>query len=358
MTTKILIILTLLSVLAVGVGIFALQRVPKYQPPALTTPSSANGIYALIGWDTSPADQTWKNPYITGVVLRTYWRDLNPRPGVYDWSYIDSNIKMANSSGKRVRLMIAPGFYSPDWVLGDSNISTAIFKVPEGPDKGQDKPLPLPWDSTYLADWFNFVDTLAQRYANNPTFSYISATGPNSHNGEISLPRTASDESTWLSQVNGDPNLLQQKLTTAWKATIDKFCTDFAGKHFTLAFISKSYPIGRDPTIEDQYISSLAAYGATKCPATFGIQTNGLDASSQPLPQWDLVGSYAGKIFTGFQTRAPHNLYRRSDKVAIFRQAIIANGLARHPNFLEIYETDINDPSLQLILQQAADILK
>ena len=152
--------------------------------------------------------------------------------------------------------------------------------------------------------------------------------------------------------------MLQQKLTSVWRATIDRFCTDFRGKHFTIAFISKSYPVGRDPSIEDQYIKALAAYGAAKCPTTFGIQTNGLDSSSQSLPQWDLVASYAGKIFTGFQTRAPHNLYRGSDKVNIFRQTIINNGLSRKPNVLEIYETDINDPSLQSIFQEAAQKIR
>ena len=95
--------------------------------------------------------------------------------------------------------MVAPGFYSPDFIIKDSGITKAIFKVPQGPYKDSQKPLPLPWDERYLALWFNFIDQLSKRYSNNPSFSYISITGPNSHNGEISLPRDKSDSDTWLS---------------------------------------------------------------------------------------------------------------------------------------------------------------
>jgi hypothetical protein len=38
------------------------------------------------------------------------------------------------------------------------------------------------------------VDQVAARYRDNPSFTYISATGPNSHNGEVSLPRAPHDE--------------------------------------------------------------------------------------------------------------------------------------------------------------------
>ncbi len=106
----------LILVLGILLGIYVVaHRMLKPHPPiANSAPASVDGIYALIGWDETPSDVTWKNPYITGVVLRMYWRDLNPQKDSYDWSYIDTNIQKAQMNGKYVRLMIAPGFYSPD----------------------------------------------------------------------------------------------------------------------------------------------------------------------------------------------------------------------------------------------------
>lgn len=356
-----------IMILALFVGVYLVSQNQDTRSQAGTKGSTMSlqqlgtqgGVYALVEWSEAPEVDTLDKPFINGVVVRMYWRDLNPKKGNYNWSFIDTQLNRAKKNGKKVRFMIAPGFYSPNWVLRDKNIATATFTVPQGPDKGQLKPLPLPWDQTYLSYWFEFVDALAKEYKGDPYFSYISAAGPNSHNGEVSLPREADDEKVWLELVNGDTNLLKDKLLQAWYSTIDRFCTDFKGKHFTIAFILKSFPVGRDPNIEQDYIESIARYGAAKCPNAFGIQTNGLDGrpidpqDALPLPQWQLIADYSNTIFTGFQTRAPHNLYTKENKVSVFRQSILANALSRKPDFIEVYETDVNDPDLTAILTEA-----
>ena len=323
------------------------------------------GIYALIDWNADPLEDTWTKSYVDGVVIRTYWKDLNPDKDSYNWNYLDRQFIKAAKYGKKVRLMVAPGFYSPDFIIKDSGITKAIFKVPQGPYKDSQKPLPLPWDERYLALWFNFIDQLSKRYSNNPSFSYISITGPNSHNGEISLPRDKSDSDTWLS-LTGTANTLFQNLASAWSQTIDHYCTTFTKNHFTLALILRSLPIQDNAELQNKFMDTLASYGTTKCPATFGIQTNGLDAKlteeGDPSPhQWELIQNYSGQVLTGFQTRDPNNLYQcpkrearcEKKKQDIFNQAIITNGLSRKPNFIEVYESDISDPLLATILDTA-----
>lgn len=341
--------------------------VTRFTPTATPTQGMRpHGIYALTEWEGEPNDATWQKPYIDGVVIRTYWRNLNPQPGVYAWEFLDRQFQKAASSGKKIRLGIAPGFYSPEWILKDPQIQKATFTVPQGPNKNLKKELPLPWDTRYLSHWFTFVDALAKRYKDNPNFSYISITGPNSHNGEVSLPREAGDIDTWLSLAGNDETALKNQLLGAWKQTIDRFCTDFPGKRATVALIFRSLPIRGAQTLEEAYKRELAAYGASACPETFGLQTNGLDgrplgnAAEDDLPQWDLVGSYADRIFTAFQTRAPGNLYQckkvgkkcQRNKEKILQQTL-QNGLSRHANVIELYESDILDPSLASIITKA-----
>ena len=337
--------------------------ISRFTPTVSTGP---RGVYALVEWGAEPQAATWQEPYVDGVVIRTYWRDLNPERGVYVWDFLDRQVQKALQYGKKVRFMVAPGFYSPNWILSDPEIQKASFTVPQGPDNGQVKQLPLPWDARYLSTWFTFVDALAQRYGDNPAFSYISITGPNSHNGEVSLPREAGDVDMWLKLSDNNETVLKNQLLGAWKQAIDRFCTDFPGQRATIALILRSLPIRGAGPLEEAYKRELAAYGASSCPQVFGVQTNGLDgrplgnAAEDDLPQWDLVASYAGKIFTAFQTRAPGNLYqcKRSGKKCegtkeeILRQTI-QNGLSRHANVLEIYESDILDPTLTTIITKA-----
>jgi hypothetical protein len=220
----------------------------------------------------------------------------------------------------------------------------------------------LPWDERYLTRWFGFVDQLAARYRHHSALSYISATGPNSHNGEVSLPREPGDLRAW--ELLGSASTIEANLLGAWQKTIDHFCRAFEGKHFTLAIISKSLPLRVDMRAQRDYAAALASYGARACPRVFGLQSNGLDGrpldvDAEPLPQWELVASYAGKILTGFQTRAPRNLFCkktephcRGTKPEIFAQ-MLQNGLSRNVSFLELYEVDVGDASLAPMLLKA-----
>jgi len=331
-------------------------------PTATAAPPLPRGIYAVLNWDEAPAPATWDNPLVDGVVVRTYWSSLQPRRHAYDWSYLDAMLADAQAHGKGVHLIVACGFYSPSWVLGDPAVETALFRVPHGPHNiSAAQPLPLPWNGAYLGYWFAFVDRLAARYGRHSALRYVSITGPDSHNGEVSLPRTREDRQHWLQLVGGDTALLERLLAGAWRAATDRFCADFPERHATLAVIRQSLPVAAGPTVQNRYRSRLARYGATSCPATFGLQNNGLDGHTGDTPQWALVGEYAGRILTGFQTRASANLFGRlcpgpdlvQCRQEIFRQALLVNGLSHHPDFLEVMEAEANDPDLAAILVEA-----
>jgi len=373
-TRKIAALFALLIV--VGVGTYAIGRQAEYfygRSKAKMTPdnfaknskaAAPRGIFVLTDWDdaNSIADQTWQLPDVDGVAVRAYWKDLNPQPEIYNWDSIDAQFVKAGQYNKKIKLMIAPGFYSPEWVLATAGVETARFKVPQGPDRGRIKSLPLPWNDKYLNLWFGFVDKVSARYKDNPDFSYISATGPNSHNGELSLPREDSDEKKWLELTNNSKVVLKEKIINAWYKTIDKYCSAFSGKHFTISIILRSLPLTSDLELDKTYKEELIKYGASKCQDTFGVQTNGLNGvpvyptDKEPPAHWDYIKDYADKIFVGFQTQAPGNLFpknKTANKEAIYRRALLINGLSRKADILELYQTNVLDPELSAVVNIA-----
>jgi hypothetical protein len=312
------------------------------------------------------------NPNVDGVSVRLYWRyfyqDQNDRNSI-NFSALDDVFNKAAGAGKLVRLAVAPGFYSPTWVL--KSVPVLMLPVPEGPLAGPPNPalspLPVPWNDTYLNDWLGFIDQLAARYGDNPNFAWISVAGPNSHNDEVNLPHydpaqgQPSSAPTWL-QAAADAGItdpakqldwVQQELEGAYFKCIDHFDAAFGkrGRHYTIALIDRSFPVEGDETRQQTYKDHLVAYGVMNYPRAFGVQTNGLDArplcpNATTYPTWwDYIRDNSSTLLTGFQTRAPANLYNNCTgmtKGDVLRQAI-DNAILYQAHFIEIYSSDIQD---------------
>lgn len=383
--------LTLALVSLLAAIVFAQQESGKVvagPKPSASSDPMPKGIYALVPWDSVPQPETWKNPCLEGVVIRMLWSKLNPKRDGYEWGRLDEVFTKAEVYGKKIHLMIAPGFFAPPFVFADAQVDTAHFKLPEDydkdhpPMKGDLQAMPLPWNEAYLNYWFAFVDKLAQKFGRQKELVYVSVTGPNSHNGEVNLPREESDLKHWLELVDSPRDVeykeevLKAKLLAAYKLTIEHFDKAFAphGKYFTLALPQQSLPIKLKPdnaALQLSYQAELAAYGASNHPKYFGLQNNGLSgrALGDPFQQWPPVREYAGKILTGFQTRAPHNLYDTDgndvieDKedapaahIKVMRNTLL-NGIRYGGRFIEIYEKDTNDPNLKGVIAAAAKLL-
>jgi hypothetical protein len=306
------------------------------------------------------------NPNVDGISVRVFWRDFytrqnDPRSPL-DWTALDALFTQAAGAGKFVRLVVAPGFYSPAWVL--QSVPVLMLPVPQGPLSGGGlQPMPVPWDPKYLSDWLGFVDQLAARYGDKPNLSWISVTGPNSHNGEVNLPhgdpvsrqtflKAASDAG--ISGETQQLDWLQQQLEQAWFHCLDRFDAAFGarGRHYTIALIDYSFPVEGDPTREQTYKNDLVVYGAKHYPNSFGVQTNGLNGEplctnrATPHPWWDFVRTYSSTLLTGFQTQAPNNLYCASVTHSDVLHQTIDNAVQYQAHFLEIYSGDILDPAL------------
>ena len=91
---------------------------------------SEAGLYLYLA---HPDVERFRNPYIDalskdyidGVALVVRWDRVQPQPGLFDWSELDSWIKPTVSQGKKLSLGIIAGFFTPAWIY------TAPYSVPK-----------------------------------------------------------------------------------------------------------------------------------------------------------------------------------------------------------------------------------
>src|SRR5688572_25809971 len=61
--------------------------------PRLSPNKAGNQYLCNNGEPFATMDWTWQNPNITGVFIRLRWDEVNPGPGVYDWTTMDREIE-------------------------------------------------------------------------------------------------------------------------------------------------------------------------------------------------------------------------------------------------------------------------
>lgn len=334
---------------------------PDNQKVKLVTPTAQReaiaGLSVVNAFDNSERTgslfngSVYTNPNISGITYRTSWKDLEPERGEYNFTKLDVVFSNAEKNGKWIKLIIVPGFGTPDWVLTEAQ--TAEFTVKYGQGKGQKLLLPLPWDKTYLKDWFAFLEVISKRYGNRTSFVMIAADGPTSVSSEMSLPNNPEDLLVWKA-VGYTP----EKYIEAWRQVFEKISQLFPNQHFSLAL----YPGLPIPSREERerVRQAVANIGINSYPSQFSLQTSGLN----PLKDDDegagyqLVKQNQNKVLTGFMMSASftEKQSKYGDPTTALEDAI-ERGMAAGARYLEVYEGDVLNPNLQSILANANNTL-
>jgi hypothetical protein len=313
-----------------------------------TSPASIkmmSGVFIVTDHNVAIQPATYTNPAVDGIVIRTFWRNVQPAPDMFDWSFIDSQIQAASASGKKVILVVLPGAFTPAWAL--QGVQTAQFVVDYGFVQGQTVTLPLPWDATYLSRWFAFVHVLGQRYDSNPAVVNVPATGPTSISEEMSLPNDPTAVTEWKQL-----GYTLQMYESAWQQTLAAYTQSFPTTQISQTF----YPglAIPDASSESATRVDLANFAFNRYGQHVAFQENGLSArKNAPSLGYDLVQQYSAKTTVGFEmgtsaTEKPDQMGGATAVSAL--RASVDLGLAAGVKFLEIYEKDELNPTLQPIL--------
>jgi hypothetical protein len=96
----------------------------------------------------------WSAANVRGVLLRVFWSHLEPKDGVYDWSYFKTGLEQAITHNKWVVLSV-DGSEAPEW-LYDKGVP--LWKSVTGAKA------PYPWNSILQSKWSEMVTNLGSRY--------------------------------------------------------------------------------------------------------------------------------------------------------------------------------------------------
>ncbi|HEX5416989.1 MAG TPA: beta-galactosidase [Chloroflexota bacterium] len=317
-------------------------------------PKIAHGTFAITQHNTPFQAETFSNPSIDGIVIRTFWQDVEPSPGQYNWNFIDGQVNAAAAHGKKVILIVLPGAFTPSWAL--DKVTTANFDSSYGFTQGQPLRLPLPWDQTYLQRWDAFVQVLGQRYDPNPTVVLIPVAGPTSVSAEMSLPNGTDALGTWQS-VGYTPD----KFETAWISTIKSYARAFPSTQLSI-ILYPGLPIP-DPSASDKTRADITAEAVGQLGGKLAIQTSGLSARKEDHPRlgYQIVQQYAQQTTVGFEmgtsaTEKPDRMGGPDPTTAL--RASIDYGLNAGARYLIIYEKDVTNPALQDTLRYAHTALQ
>lgn len=154
-----------------------------------------------------------------GVLLTAKWADIEPSPGVYNFTTLNNKINTVKVAGLKYSLAIPAGaFGSPDWLIDSLNVSFHSFQY-----QSQTWRLPLWWDTICDQKLTNLITQLGNQYASDTMLSHIyvsqmTVNGVEGHLNGIDMSAFAADGFT------------NQKWITAAKSTTNNFANAFPYK--------------------------------------------------------------------------------------------------------------------------------
>ena len=154
-----------------------------------------------------------------GVLLMEKWADIEPAPGVYDFTALNNKINTVKAAGLKYALAIAAGaFGSPDWLIDSLNANYHRFQYQD-----QTWRLPLWWDSSSDQKLTDLITQLGNEYASDTALSHVyvsqmTVNGVEGHLNGVDMAAFAADGFT------------NEKWISAAKSTARSFANAFPDK--------------------------------------------------------------------------------------------------------------------------------
>lgn len=174
---------------------------PKPSPTASSSPPvapSTGQLKPVLSGLLTRGFQQQKLPYLGGFVVRADWKDLEPRPGVFNFSEIDRQVGSATANGYGVKFRIYAGDVAPDWAKGIGGPPMPFYDHM----RKMKSTLGRFWDPGYQMAWQGVQTALADRYDSNPTVREVNVSGTCVESAEVSL-LIANDKIPGTKTTNG-----------------------------------------------------------------------------------------------------------------------------------------------------------
>jgi len=271
--------------------------------------------------------------YVNGILVRVAWKDIETSDNTYNWALIDNQITAAQSYNKKISLAIGGGPNSPSWLysLGAHSISFTV------PFSGT---IPIPWDTTFLTKWTEFIAILGNKYANDTTIQLVYITNSSGNGFEMQLPFNPTPSYITIAYTD-------QKIIDSWEQVINTYNNSFPNHYLTNDF----HPVNSSNIVAD----SIYAYAKFKVGNRYGAnawwwtQNNTSLYSSQYTI---LQNSTINNQFTGIQMA--HSGTTDSSSFGTGGMPTALNlAISNHICYWEIWNNDITSGYFDSLLSNA-----
>jgi Beta-galactosidase len=287
---------------------------------------TAYGIYSLtkVADPLLEQDASWTNPNITGVVIRTWWKYVQPTQGTYDWSYIDKGVALAQQNNKKIAISIVAGLTSPAWIY---SLGAQKFTI-QG-----DGVMPCPWNSVFQSYWQQLVLAFGTRYDSVASVSCVTAGGLG-RKEECYLCKTIND----VQELNNDGGV------AIWIQAGETIAGFYSQAFPTTPFVyADGTPIPGDNT---DY-GTVVTYCVNTFGPNFGIKSDGLYAGYH-------LKSYGGQEIPALSPNHPvgfQDVRRFGDPTKL--QGALNMGIQLKAHFIEVKTQDVTAADDQTIIADA-----
>jgi hypothetical protein len=286
------------------------------------------------------------NPDVTGVSIRYAWASLEPTEGVYNWSFLDSEVARVAAAGKEALLRIGTQADKPAWVTtAVTNAGGTFYTFKNGTVTTT---IPVFWDPTYLAKKKAMIAALGAHFTNNPAVTIVTASFANASSEDWSVPHTPSDVINWFAV-----GYTSQKMLDAGQQIIDATMTAFPNQYVSLAIGGDGH-VGAtgnlDPTAT--YVATNAiATANTSWPGRLIAQINSLSTFNPVAPgtvdsAWNLLWNSQPNVAGQMVYQCVNDpTYRVNGGVPIDPATALTlsvnKGVSYGMNYIEIYQIDV-----------------
>lgn len=320
-----------------------------------------------------------ENDGITGFLLDVSWNKLEPEEGVYNWESLDARINEATSHGKYIFLNImAGGVNTPNWVINKSETYTFIDTNRYHRSYLENITIPVFWNETFLNAKKEFIQTLGERYSNNPYIVAVTVSFANAMTNDWFIPhfigtikgREINQVEDWLKV-----GYTHEKMLNAGIETIDTWANAFPYQILKL-------PLGL--THEDldgsktRLAEDICEYAYRTYPDRFYIQINALCPNipspdelsniveGEPLYLLRILLEHTPNI--GLQLlAAASNGYKDDCRLnngeypcypSMVLLETLERGLMYNPSYIEYWEEDGENNQLEDLIGYATDAMR
>ena len=327
----------LLGLLLCAAGLLAIPGKAVAQP-------FPRGVFSLSNTDRIANEIVLNNPDVTGISIRQSWANLEPSEGVFDWTFLDSEVARAAAARKRVMLRIGTQAAKPAWVTAAVRNAGGTFFTFD--DNGVLTTIPVFWDPTFLAKKTAMITALGAHFTNNRAVTIVVASFANCCSEDWGVPHTPPEIARWLAL-----GYTSERMIEAGRTIIDATMTAFPNQYVTLAVGGNGEGHGTDLDPTDDYVARNAMLNArASWPGRMFAQKNTLSTCIPPAPgtdsQYEMIWDFQPLV--GAQMFYPcvnDPAYRANCGVpidpAIALTESVDAAISYGVKFIEIYQIDV-----------------